>query len=75
MEAAAWNILHSPSMLDFASRRTRFACVIVVWAFVAWFGWNAIERHNSGVLICYVIFGAFGVATLANWIWKQATKD
>jgi len=53
----------------------RLACVTVAWAFVAWFGWNAIERHNDGVLICYVIVAAFRVAALANWIWKQATRD
>jgi hypothetical protein len=53
----------------------RFACVIAVWAFVAWFGWRSIERHNNSVLIWYVIVAAFAVATLANWAWKQATRD
>jgi hypothetical protein len=53
----------------------RFAFVIAVWAFVAWFGWRSIDRHNNSVLICYVIFAAFGVAALANWICKQATRD
>jgi hypothetical protein len=53
----------------------RFACVIAAWAFVAWFGWNAIERHYNGMLTWYVIFAAFAVAALVNWVWKQATKD
>jgi hypothetical protein len=53
----------------------RVAYLVAVWAFVAWFGWRSIERQNDSVLIWYVIFAAFGVAALANWIWKHATKD